>query len=259
MTPICGQLVRGGRRCHAYPRHGGVCGVSYVSGIYGEGTGHVRQPDGRCSCEADLPADDPPRPTPALPSPAPHNRCRGCGTPWPDPAAPWPRTCLAGCGKTTWQNLTPVAVLVVPLEDVPGHYLGVRRAIQPALGATVCPSGFMEAPNFDPSRFPDTLHWADEAARELIEETGVFANSGQLSVFHVASAPGNPANLLLFVEAPPVSFEAARRAFVPNAEVSELVPLSSDSDVPWSTHRDALRRRATDQDLDALARAAATP
>lgn len=202
-----------------------------------------------------------------MPSPAPHTHCRGCGAPWPDPTAPWPRTCevrgrgplatlaakvspaLAttlfgppGCGKTTWQNLTPVAVVVVPLADLPGAYLGVRRAIPPALGHVVCPSGFMEAPTHDP--LDPQQHWLAEAARELHEETGIDLRTTDLRLLHVASAPSNPSILLLFVETPPVSFRLTRAKFTPNEEVSELVPLRPEDPIPWPTHRDALRIHA---------------
>lgn len=199
-------------------------------------------------------------------SPARPLFCTNCGQPWPDPDAPWPRTCqpaphahpvlgaveqlaqrvlgTLGCGKTTWKNLVPVAVLVVPLEDLPGQYLGVRRAIQPALGETVLPSGFMEAPPLPLDPGEAELHWLAEAARELKEEAGLDLNPAALRVLHVASAPSNPSNLLLFVEAPPACFRLVQARFVPNDEVSELVPLGPGSAIPWSTHRDALRAHA---------------
>lgn len=153
---------------------------------------------------------------------------------------PWPRTC-SSCDKTTWQNPIPVAVLLVPLTDHYGKYLGVRRAIQPALGQVVLPSGFMETPN---TRLPPEQaerHWAYEAAREFEEETGTALNPNSLRLFSIANAPSNPANLLLFIEAPPMAFADILTRFVPNEEVSELVPISPDAPIPWSTHGDAMR------------------
>ena len=177
-------------------------------------------------------------------TPARPRHCTECGHPWPHaPHDPWPRTCQK-CNGTTWMNLIPVAVLVAPLYDIPGKYLGVRRAVPPAAGCTTCVSGFMEIPTGPLSTEEAEHHFQMEAARELLEETNLVVNPTSLKLLHVTSAATNPNNLLVFFETPPVHFAEALARFTPNAEVSELVALSPNDPIPWASHVEAMRLHA---------------
>ena len=178
--------------------------------------------------------------------------CVYCGARWPDTPVSWPRTCKPtkwslGCGKTTWKNLIPVAVVIVPLlspgETHPSRVLMVRRNIEPARGQLALVSGFMEASN-DPHAVAGEIHWKREAAREILEETGISFPPEWLQLTGVSSAPTNPSVLLVFLTAPPIPITGLE-VFVPNEEVSELVPVSLEDDldtlIPWSTHREAVQ------------------
>jgi 8-oxo-dGTP diphosphatase len=87
----------------------------------------------------------------------PFSHCSYCGARYARPAG-WPRRCAA-CGNVSYRNPLPVAVRVVPVEDL--GVLMVRRVDHPA--GLALPSGYIE--------FGEC--WQDAAARELVEETGI--------------------------------------------------------------------------------------
>src|SRR5690606_33625987 len=55
------------------------------------------------------------------------SHCSYCGRPF-RPDAPWPRICTH-CGRTTYRNPLPVAVVLLPIDDE--GLLVVRRNIDP--------------------------------------------------------------------------------------------------------------------------------
>jgi ADP-ribose pyrophosphatase YjhB (NUDIX family) len=69
--------------------------------------------------------------------------------------------------------------------------------------------------------------WQDAAARELLEETGVRVDPAAIRELRVRS--GADGTLLVFATAPAIA-RAELEAFVPSAEVSELVIVSDPSD-----------------------------
>jgi ADP-ribose pyrophosphatase YjhB (NUDIX family) len=146
-----------------------------------------------------------------MPAPAPFSHCSFCGARFAD-AAGWPRTCAA-CGNVSYRNPLPVAVVVVPVAGA--GVLMVRRLHPPA--GLALPSGFVEYGE----------RWQDAAARELVEETGVQVDPDALRELCVRS--GSDGTLLVFAIAPAVGSDALG-AFVPSAEVAELLVVSGPRD-----------------------------
>ena len=158
-----------------------------------------------------------------------YDRCGHCGFPWSIPDASWPRTC--SCGGTTWRNPIPVAVLLVPLLSQ-SKILGVRRNINPGKGLPALPEGFLETGET----------WRPGAARELLEESSgtIIVDPSFIQVFAVETPPTNLNVTLIFCSAPPIA--GIPENFVPNAEVSELLVLSSDMELAFSLHTDVMRK-----------------
>ena len=142
---------------------------------------------------------------------APFVHCPYCGQRFP-PSARWPRRCAA-CGNTSYRNPLPVAVLAVPVEDF--GVLMVRR-LEPPAGLAL-PSGYIEYGE----------RWQDAAARELREETGIRVDAATIRELSVRS--GDDGTLLVFATAPPIA-RSALDAFVPSAEVAEVVIVDGPRD-----------------------------
>lgn len=145
------------------------------------------------------------------PTIAPNSHCSFCGQPFAGGAG-WPRRC-ATCGNVSYRNPLPVAVLAVPVEDL--GVLMVRRVDPPA--GLALPSGYIEHGE----------RWQDGAARELAEETGIRVSPATIREMWVRS--GLDGTLLVFATAPAITREQLG-AFVPSAEVSELVVVSRPRD-----------------------------
>jgi ADP-ribose pyrophosphatase YjhB (NUDIX family) len=138
---------------------------------------------------------------------APFSHCSYCGGRFAERSG-WPRRCAA-CGNVSYRNPVPVAVLAVPVEDL--GILMVRRVDPPA--GLALPSGYIE--------FGE--RWQDAAARELAEETGIRVDPSAIQELQVRS--GEDGTLLIFATAPAIT-RAELAAFVPSAEVTELVVVS---------------------------------
>ncbi len=115
------------------------------------------------------------------------SHCGWCGCPF-RPEAAWPRLCAA-CGRKTYQNPLPVALLLVPVD---GRLLVVRRAKGTGRGQLALPGGFIECGET----------WQEAAARELFEETGVRVAAASVRLFDARSTERF---LLIFGLAPPQS------------------------------------------------------
>ena len=148
---------------------------------------------------------------PDAPTVAPFSHCSYCGSRYARGAG-WPRRCAA-CGSVSYRNPLPVAVLAVPVEDL--GVLMVRRVDHPA--GLALPSGYIEYGE----------RWQDAAARELAEETGIWVDPTAIREFRVRS--GADGTLLIFATAPAIT-RAEVAAFVPSAEVSDLVVVSGPRD-----------------------------
>jgi ADP-ribose pyrophosphatase YjhB (NUDIX family) len=145
------------------------------------------------------------------PTVAAFSHCSYCGYRFA-PRAGWPRRCAA-CGNVSYRNPLPVAVLAVPVEDL--GVLMVRRVDHPA--GLALPSGYIE--------FGE--RWQEAAARELAEETGIRVDAVAIRELKVRS--GADGTLLIFATAPAIT-RAELAAFVPSAEVSELVVVTEPRD-----------------------------
>lgn len=155
--------------------------------------------------------------------------CSHCGASFAD-ASHYPRTC-GGCGADTYDNPTPVAVVVVPVED---GILCVRRGIEPRRGHLALPGGFMER----------NETWRQAAAREVREETGLDLDPATLSVFF---APGaDPlfttpnGNLLVFIQAPRISLRDLPD-FEPCTETLEVVVVREPMVLAFPAHTAVLQ------------------
>jgi ADP-ribose pyrophosphatase YjhB (NUDIX family) len=145
------------------------------------------------------------------PAVAAFSHCSHCGHRFPERVA-WPRRC-ASCAQVSYRNPVPVAVLVVPVEDL--GVLMVRR-VDPPRGLAL-PSGYIEHGE----------RWQDAAARELAEETGIRVDAAAIRELRVCS--GEDDTLLVFATAPAIR-RADLAAFSASAEVSELVVVAAPRD-----------------------------
>ena len=156
-----------------------------------------------------------------------YGHCSYCGAAYL-PEQPWPRVC-PNCGETTWRNPLPVSVLLVPVQFDDGGHDGViivRRDIEPARGDLCLPGGFLEWGEL----------WTEGAARELREETGLFASPNEIALFDVQSTGRH---VLVFGIVPP------RRAgelpvSAPTAESIEWIVAREPIPLAFPTHAAAL-------------------
>ena len=87
----------------------------------------------------------------------------------------WPRRC-ASCDQISYRNPLPVAVALLPVDD---GLLVVRRDVEPRRGELALPGGFIDHGEA----------WQAATVRELYEETGVQADSDDVRLFDLLSAP----------------------------------------------------------------------
>ena len=157
-----------------------------------------------------------------------HSHCSYCGGRYADDAA-WPRLC-AGCGETTWRNPLPVAVTLLPVDTADGRrgVVVVRRDIEPGRGELALPGGFIETGET----------WQEAAVRELLEETGIGADPGDVRLFDVQNAPrGN--TLLVFGLLPARRYEELP-PMAPTEEATEWLVATEPVRLVFPTHTVAL-------------------
>ena len=136
--------------------------------------------------------------------------CSYCGTAFPGDA-PWPRTC-AGCGAVAYRNPLPVAVALLPVRLPAGAGLAVvRRTIEPRRGLLALPGGFVD--------HGET--WEHAVTRELAEETGITASTGDVRLAD-AHTDTDGGYLLLF-------------GLLPERDIRDLPPSApTDETEGWS-------------------------
>jgi 8-oxo-dGTP diphosphatase len=165
-----------------------------------------------------------------------HAHCSYCGTRYPDGSA-WPRTC-AVCGETTWSNPLPVAVVLVPVRGADGRtgLVLVRRDIEPHRGELALPGGFIETGE----------SWREAAVRELREETGLEAESGEVRLFDVHSSSPNAVSLLVFGLVP-VRAAAGLPPSTRTAESIEWVVADEAMELCFTSHTAAMAKFFAEQ------------
>jgi ADP-ribose pyrophosphatase YjhB (NUDIX family) len=112
---------------------------------------------------------------------AKNSHCSYCGHPFAA-EQPWPRTC-GRCGRMSFVNPLPVAVILVPVND---GLLQIRRGIEPGRGLWAFPGGYIN--------LGET--WQQAGAREVFEESHVRIDPAEIRDFQVRSAPDG--TLLIF-------------------------------------------------------------
>ncbi len=149
--------------------------------------------------------------------------CVYCGQRF-EPDQPWPRLCAA-CGRTSFLNPLPVAVVLVPIDH---GLLVVRRNIEPQRGWLALPGGYI---NYGES-------WQQAGAREVFEETGLVINADQIHEYRVRSAPDS--TLLVFGLAQPIE-PLTFPVFVPNEETLEIKVITAPEELAFSLHTEVVR------------------
>ncbi|MGW0604514.1 NUDIX domain-containing protein [Streptomyces sp. NPDC002644] len=154
--------------------------------------------------------------------------CSACGTRYGEGVSGWPRTCPA-CGTVAYRNPLPVAVALQPVHDEEVRGLVVIvRAIEPALGGTALPGGFID----------HAEDWREAVARELHEETGLVADPGDVRPADVLSSPRG--HLLVFGLLPERP-AASLPPFVPTDETSARTLLREPAELCFPLHTVAVR------------------
>ena len=154
--------------------------------------------------------------------------CAYCGTLFPL-GNTWPKTC-SGCGKITWRNPLPVAVLLVPVDIGGGklRLVGIRRQNTVQSGHISPPGGFVT--------LGET--WQEAAARETKEETNIAVDPRLISPFDVRSTPDGV--ILIFGTIPCIT-RGDLPVFVPNHEASERVLISKSTRLAFPIHTAVVR------------------
>jgi ADP-ribose pyrophosphatase YjhB (NUDIX family) len=155
-----------------------------------------------------------------------HSHCSYCGSPYAAEAL-WPRLC-ADCGETTWRNPLPVAVALLPVDDLGRRGLvAVRRDIEPARGQLALPGGYIEVGE----------SWQEAAVRELREETGLVATADEVSLFAVHSTPAGTVNIFGLL---PSRRSDDLPPSAPTEEATEWLVLRQPQPLAFSTHTQAM-------------------
>lgn len=132
--------------------------------------------------------------------------------------------CVA-CGNISYRNPTPVAVILLPVDD---GLLAIRRGIEPARGELALPGGFID--------FGES--WQAAGARELFEETGIRIEPDEVQEFLVRSTPDGRIVIVFGLASPRREMDLP--PFVSNEEILEWVILREAMKLAFTTHTEAI-------------------
>lgn len=152
-----------------------------------------------------------------------NSHCSWCGAALA-PDQPWPRTCAA-CGKRSYLNPRPVAVLVVP---VGAGVLLVQRGIPPQQGAWALPGGYIG--------LGET--WEAAGAREVQEETGLRLDPA--AIRHLCTLTDAEGGYLLVFGVAAPQPATALAEFTPNAETLGWGRVTGPQALAFPLHTQAL-------------------
>ncbi|MBI4853685.1 MAG: NUDIX domain-containing protein [Acidobacteria bacterium] len=152
-----------------------------------------------------------------------NSHCSFCGSAF-NPNDAWPRKC-SNCQNTTFLNPTPVAVILLPVDD--GLYT-IRRNIEPKKGQLALPGGYI---NLGES-------WQTAAARELYEESGVKIEASEVTLFNVLSAPDG--TVLIFGLAKARSSKEISE-FIESEESTEALIIKEFQDLAFPLHTQVVK------------------
>jgi ADP-ribose pyrophosphatase YjhB (NUDIX family) len=152
-----------------------------------------------------------------------NSHCSYCGAAFAEDQS-WPRKC-ANCGRSTYLNPLPVAVILVPVDE---GLLVVRRGITPGLGELALPGGYIG--------LGET--WQEAGAREVWEETGLRLDPAEIEDFTALTALEGMV-LIFGIAAPRAAADLP--PFVPNAESTERLVISAPVELAFPLHTAAAR------------------
>ena len=150
--------------------------------------------------------------------------CSYCGHPFGATSA-YPKQC-GSCGRKTYRNPIPVAVVLLPVGD---GVLALRRGIDPGKGELAFPGGFIELGE----------SWQAAGVREVYEEIGLRVDADRIEELGAMSAPDG--TLLVFGQGPAVEADAVR-ALPLSDEATEIVVLREPVKMAFDLHGLMLRR-----------------
>lgn len=138
----------------------------------------------------------------------------------------WPRHCQ-NCHKTTYRNPTPVAVVLLPVDN---GLLVIRRGAgnERGVGQLGLPGGYLD--------YNET--WQQGAARELFEETGMVIDPAEVREVRVLN--GSTGTVLIFCLARPRT-QADLPAFEVNSEATERLVITEPVPMAFDTHAQVVR------------------
>jgi ADP-ribose pyrophosphatase YjhB (NUDIX family) len=150
--------------------------------------------------------------------------CGSCGTAFAGNQPIHTRTCQ-NCGRTSYKNPLPVAVVLVPvqLENDGLGLLCIRRSIPPKQGQLALPGGFIAYGE----------SWQAGAVREVQEETGLQLQAETIRLARVHSAPDS--TILIFGIAP-IQPASILETLTTSSETSEITVLETFAELAFPLH-----------------------
>lgn len=152
-----------------------------------------------------------------------NSHCSFCGSRFPAGGS-WPRCCGA-CGKTSYLNPLPVAVILQPVAE---GLVVIRRNIEPRRGTLTLPGGYIDCGET----------WQEAARRELLEETGIDAGEGEIVLYDVQN--GFDDTLVIFG----LGQRQARSVLRPfsSPETLEVLLIDRPIELGFPMHTEVVRR-----------------